>query len=228
MIGALDPLILTCAGRGGTLPPLRMVPLAGGYQQQRQGLGVYTFPVANLDANVVTHRGWTGAPVAPLCPVALRWTHRRGYKVILQISRKSFNVTIDKKSFFYSSLQLLRDESSCSGWAATWGTLEADVVVGAHASIGLLLVDAPETFLQAGVHHFPSVCSCHPVCGPGLHGHGSCTDPLPVIESDGFQAFVVPVPSRVVDVEPRGPLCHPWRHIQGQREWAGGGGEIEN
>lgn len=57
LVGAVDPLILTCAGRGGTLAPLRMVPLAGGYQQQRQGLGVYAFPVANLDANVVTYRG---------------------------------------------------------------------------------------------------------------------------------------------------------------------------
>lgn len=92
------------------------------------------------------------------------------------------------------------------------------MVVGARASVALLLVDAPETFLQAGVHHFPSVCGCHPVCGPSLHGRGPCADPLPVIESDGFQAFVVPVPSRVVDVEPRGPLRHSWSRMQGERE----------
>lgn len=108
-----------------------------------------------------------------------------------------------------------KDECSYPLRTATRGTLKADVVVGAHASVALLLVDAPETFLQAGVDHFPSVRGCHPVCGASLHGHGPCADPLPVIESDRFQAFVVPVPSRVVDVEPRGPLCHPWSQMQG-------------
>lgn len=68
----------------------------------------------------------------------------------------------------------------------TWWALEADVVVGADASVGLLLVDAPEALLQAGVGHLPGLCCCHPVRGAGLHGHRPDTHPLPVVELDGL------------------------------------------
>lgn len=99
---------------------------------------------------------------------------------------------------------------SCVCLAATRGTLEAHVVVGADAAPALLPVDAPEAFLQTGVHHLPGVRRCHPVGGAGLHGRGPGADPLPVVETDRLQALVVSVASRMVDVEPGRPLCHAW------------------
>lgn len=90
------------------------------------------------------------------------------------------------------------------------------MVVGADAALRLLLVDAPEAFLQAGVDHLPGVCCCHPVSGAGLHGHGPRTNPLPVIEPDGLQTLIVSVPSRMVDVEPGRPLRHPYRRMVGR------------
>ena len=100
------------------------------------------------------------------------------------------------------------------GRGATWRTLKADVVVGADAAAGLFVVDAPEALLQTGVDHFPSVCRGHPVRGASLHGHGPCTDSLPVIEANGLQALIVSVPSRMVDVEPRRPFCHTCGHME--------------
>lgn len=94
---------------------------------------------------------------------------------------------------------------------ATWRTLKADVVVGADTAVGLFLVNAPEALFQTGVDHLPSVGRCHPVRGASLHGHGPRTNPLPVIETDRFQALIVSVASRVVDVEPGCPLCHTCR-----------------
>lgn len=94
----------------------------------------------------------------------------------------------------------------------TWGTLKADVIVRADTAMGLFLVDAPETLLQTGVNHFPCVCCCHPVCSASFHGCGSCTDSLPVIKTDRFQALVVSITPRMVNVEPRCPLCDTWRH----------------
>lgn len=93
---------------------------------------------------------------------------------------------------------------------STWRTLEADVIVGAGATVRLFLVNAPEAFIQTGVDHLPSVRRCHPVCGASLHGDGPRTNPLPVVEADGLQSLVVSVASRVVDVEPRRPLRHTW------------------
>lgn len=97
---------------------------------------------------------------------------------------------------------------------ATWRTLKADMVVGTDAAVGLFFVDAPEALLQAGVDDFPGVCRCHPICSTSLHGHGPSTNSLPVIEADRFQAFIVSIPSRMVDVEPRSPLSHAWRHME--------------
>lgn len=98
---------------------------------------------------------------------------------------------------------------------ATWGTLKANMVVGADVATGLFLVDAPETFLQTGVDHLPGVCCCHPVCCASLHGCGPRTNSLSVIETDGLQALIVSVPPRMVNVEPRRPLCHAWRYTEG-------------
>ena len=110
----------------------------------------------------------------------------------------------------------ISEGTACTALSDTWGTLKADVVVGADAAQGLLPVDAPEALLQTGVDHFAGFCRCHPVCSASLHGNGASTDPLPVIEADRLQALVVPVPSRMVDVEPRRPLCHAWRHMEGR------------
>lgn len=93
----------------------------------------------------------------------------------------------------------------------TWGTLKADVVVRADTAVGLFLVDAPETLLQTGVNHFPCVCCRHPVCSASFHGCGSCTNSLPVIKTYRFQALIVSISPRMVNVEPRCPLCHTWR-----------------
>lgn len=89
------------------------------------------------------------------------------------------------------------------------------MVVGADAALGLFLVDAPEALLQTGVDHFPSVCRCHPVCSASLHGCRPRTNSLPVIEADCLQALIVSVSPRMVDVEPRRPLGHAWRHMEG-------------
>lgn len=105
-------------------------------------------------------------------------------------------------------------------WAAviraTWGTLKADVIVWADATVGLFLVDAPEAFLQTGVDHFPGVRRRDPVCRASLHGHGPHADSLPVVETYRLQTLVVSIPSRMVDVEPRRPLCHTWGHTEGK------------
>lgn len=97
----------------------------------------------------------------------------------------------------------------------TWWTLEANVIVGASATMRLFFVNAPEALIQTGVDHLPCVGRCHPVCGASLHGDGPRTNPLPVVETDGLQSLVVSVASRVVDVEPRCPL----RHTLGEIIW---------
>lgn len=99
---------------------------------------------------------------------------------------------------------------------ATWGTLKANVVVRADTAVGLLLVDAPEALLQAGVDDFPCVRCCYPVCSASFHGCGSFTNSLPVIKTDRFQTLIVSIPPRMVNVEPRCPLCHTWSHREGE------------
>lgn len=101
----------------------------------------------------------------------------------------------------------------------TWRTLKANMVVGADVTVGLFLVDAPEALLQTGVDHLPSVCCWYPVCCASLHGCGPRTNSLSVIEADSLQALVVSVPPRMVDVEPRRPFCHTWRHTEGRHGW---------
>lgn len=76
------------------------------------------------------------------------------------------------------------------------------MVVGAGASVGLLLVDAPEALLQTGVDDFSRFCRSNPICGASLHRCGSGAHSLSVIEADGLKALVIPVPTGVVNVEP--------------------------
>lgn len=90
------------------------------------------------------------------------------------------------------------------------------MVVGTNAAVGLFLVDAPEALFQTGVHHFPRICCCHPVCSTNLHGCRSCTNSLPVIETYRLQTLIVSVSSRMVNVEPGCPLCHTWGQTQGK------------
>lgn len=90
----------------------------------------------------------------------------------------------------------------------TWRTLESHMVVGATAAIWLLLIDAPEAFLQTGMYHLPCIGSCDPVCGTGLHGYRSCTYPFPIVEANGLQPLVVPISSWMIDVKPGCPLSH--------------------
>lgn len=90
----------------------------------------------------------------------------------------------------------------------TWWTLESHMVVGANAAIWLLLIDAPEAFLQTGMYHLPCIRRRDPVRGTGLHAYRSCTYSFPIVEANGFQPLVVPVSSWMIDVEPRCPLGH--------------------
>lgn len=99
----------------------------------------------------------------------------------------------------------------------TWRALEAHMVVGAEAAVRLLLVDAPEALLQAGVDHLPSVCSWDPVGGASFHGNRTGAHSLTVVEADGLQSLVIPVAPGVVDVEPGRPLGHTCGIRDGER-----------
>lgn len=92
------------------------------------------------------------------------------------------------------------------GPALTQRAEEADVVVGAGLALRLLLVDAPKALLGAEVHDFTHVLGQLPLGGAGLDGHGPLAHAPAVVEADGLQALVVPVPPGVVDVEPGRPL----------------------
>lgn len=155
--------------------------------------------MAYLNANVVAQCGWTWPPLTPFTPVALGWTQ-------WQVDKACKGHLIQTYMYIYRK----DNEWQVSHPRATWRTLEANVIVGAGATIRLFLVNAPEALIQTGVDHLPSVSCRHPVRGASLHGDWPWTNPLPVVEADGFQSLVVSVASRVVDVEPRRPFCHTW------------------
>lgn len=94
-----------------------------------------------------------------------------------------------------------------SSSAHTFRTEETHSIIPAGLPHRLLLVQAPESFLHTGVDHLTCAASRDPVCCPGFNGCGSGTQFLWVIEPDGIYSLIVPVASRVVNVEPSGPCA---------------------
>lgn len=88
----------------------------------------------------------------------------------------------------------------------TFGTEEADCIVGAVAVWTLLLIEAPEAHSGIRMDHLPRLTGWDPFGGSGFDCPWCLTHSCTVIEANGLQLLKVSTTSGVINVEPRGPL----------------------
>lgn len=92
----------------------------------------------------------------------------------------------------------------------TFGTEEADCVVGAVAIRTLLLIQAPEAHSGVCMDLLPSFTSWDPFGGSGFDSSGIRTHPGTIVETDSVQLLVVSTASGVIHIKPCGPLEVVW------------------
>lgn len=88
----------------------------------------------------------------------------------------------------------------------TFGTEEADCVVGAVAFGSLLLIEAPEAHSGVCMDLFASFAGWDPFSGSGFDCPWSLTNPGMVIEANCIQLLIVSTTSGVINIEPCSPL----------------------
>ena len=102
----------------------------------------------------------------------------------------------------------------------TFGTEEADCVVGAVAFRTLFLIEAPEAHQGICMDRLSSFTGWHPVSGSRFDCSGSLTHSGTVVEANGLQLLIVSTASGVVNIEPCGPVVGVWteyRNVLGMR-----------